>query len=202
MFGRTKGEPLLELHGRAMRHSVVIASQIHDDQWELPTPCAGWTLRDLLAHMTTENHGFAAAARGETASRTAWRPHEFGDDPRRDYAESADAVVTAFAAAGQEFWLPLLHESFRFPAAQAIGFHLLDYVVHSWDVAVSLGRTVALEDDLVAAAQEVADRDVPDGERRHRPDAAFRPPVKLPGEVTPLAHLLAFLGRDPAWRPN
>jgi uncharacterized protein (TIGR03086 family) len=189
---------VLELHGRAMRHSVVVVSQIHDDQWTLPTPCAGWTLRDLLGHMTTENHGFAAAARGD---RPAWEPHTFGDDPRRDYAESADAVVAAFAEAAPEFWLPNISSTVRFPARQAIGFHLLDYVVHSWDVAASLGRTVALEDDLVAAAQEVADRDVPDNERRHRPDAGFQPPVKLSGDMTPLAHLLAFLGRDPEWRP-
>lgn len=187
---------MLELHGRTMRHSVVVVSQIHDDQWELPTPCAGWTLRDLLAHMTTENHGFAAAARG---SREPWAPHVFGEDPRRDYAVSADDVVTAFAAAAPEFWLPNISTSVPFPAGKAIGFHLLDYVVHTWDVAASLGRTVALEDDLVAAAQEVADQDVPDNERRHRPGAGFQPSVKVPGDASPLAHLLAFLGRDPEW---
>lgn len=190
--------PVLELHGRAMRHSVVVVSQIADDQWELPTPCAGWTLRDLLAHMTTENLGFAQAARGD---RPAWTPVAFGDDPRRDYAMSADEVLTAFADPAAEFWLPNISSTRPFPAAQAIGFHLLDYVVHTWDVAAALGRTVALEDDLVAAAQEVADRDVPDNERRRRPDAGFRPPVKVPGEETPLANLLAFLGRDPEWRP-
>ncbi len=189
---------MLELHGRAMRHSVVVVSQIHDDQWALPTPCAGWTLLDLLGHMTSENHGFAAAARG---SRAAWTPHTFGDDPRRDYAESADAVVTAFAAASPEFWLPNISTSVPFPAERAIGFHLLDYVVHTWDVAAALGRTVALEDDLVAAAQEVADQDVPDNERRLRPGAGFQPAVTVPGDVTPLARLLSFLGRDPQWRP-
>jgi len=189
---------VLELHGRAMRHSVVVVSLIHDDQWDVPTPCAGWTLRDLLAHMTTENHGFAAAARG---ARPEWSPVEFGDDPRRDYAMSADEVLTAFADASPEFWLPNISSTTPFSAQRAIGFHLLDYVVHTWDVAASLGRTVALEDDLVAAAQEIADRDVPDNERRHRPDAGFRPPVKVAGEATPLAHLLAFLGRDPEWRP-
>jgi uncharacterized protein (TIGR03086 family) len=192
---------VLELHGRAMRHSVVIVSQIHDDQWTLPTPCAGWTLHDLLSHMTTENHGFAAAARGETTSRDAWTAVTFSDDPRRDYAASADEVLTAFADPAPEFWLPNVSETFRFPATQAMGFHLLDYVVHTWDVAASLGRTIALEDDLVAAAQEVADRDVPDNERRQRPGAGFQPAVKVPGEETPLARLLAFLGRDPEWTP-
>lgn len=191
---------MLELHGRAMRHSVVIVAMIHDDQWDLPTPCAEWTVLDLLTHMTTENRGFAAAARGETTSRAAWEPRPFSADPRRDYAESADEVVTAFASAAPEFWLPNVHEEARFPAAKAIGFHLLDYVVHSWDVAAALGRTIALEDDLVAAAQEVADEDVPDNERRNRPGAGFQPAV-VALDDDPLSELLAFLGRDPKWKP-
>jgi uncharacterized protein (TIGR03086 family) len=195
-----KGELVLELHGRAMRHSVVIVAMIHDDQWDEPTPCAKWTVHDLLTHMTTENHGFAAAARGETTSREAWVDRPFTTDPRRDYAESADEVVTAFATAAPEFWLPNIHETMLFPSAQAIGFHLLDYVVHSWDVAAALGRTIALEDDLVAAAQDIADRDVPNNERRHRQNAGFQPPVP-PTTEDPLHHLLAFLGRDPAWTP-
>lgn len=29
-----------------------------------PTPCAGWSLRDLLARMTVQHRGFAAAAAG------------------------------------------------------------------------------------------------------------------------------------------
>ncbi|MGB3441408.1 MAG: TIGR03086 family metal-binding protein [Actinophytocola sp.] len=198
----TEDAPVLELHGRAMRHSVVVVSLIGDDQWDAPTPCADWTIRDLLTHMTTENRGFAAAALGETTSRDAWTDRPFSDDPRRDYAMSADEVVTAFADPAPEFWLPNINETFRFPATQAIGFHLLDYVVHTWDVAASLGRTVALEDDLVAAAQEIADRDVPDGERRRRPGAGFQPPVKVSGEATPLAHLLAFLGRDTSPPPR
>jgi uncharacterized protein (TIGR03086 family) len=192
---------MLELHGRAMRHSVVIVAVIHDDQWDAPTPCAKWTVRDLLTHMTTENRGFAAAATGETESREAWAPRPFSADPRRDYAESADEVVTAFASAAQEFWLPNIHETAHFPAKQAIGFHLLDYVVHSWDMAAALGRTIALEDDLVAAAKEIADHDVPDGERRHRPNAGFQPPVNVTDDPDPLRRLLAFLGRDPDWQP-
>jgi uncharacterized protein (TIGR03086 family) len=193
--------PLLDLHERAMRHSVLIVSQIEDDHWDVPTPCAGWTVRALLTHMTTENRGFAAAARGETTSRDAWADRPFGPDPRQDYAESADEVVTAFATAAPEFWLPNVHETHRFPAARAIGFHLLDYVVHSWDVAASIGRPLTIAEDLVAAAQEVADRDVPDNERRRRPNAGFQPPVAGTDDPDPFRRLLAFLGRDPDWAP-
>jgi uncharacterized protein (TIGR03086 family) len=182
-----------------MRHSVLVVAQITDEQWTAPTPCAQWDLRALLTHMTTENRGFAAAARGETTSREAWAPREFGADPRQDYAESADEVVRAFAEAGDEFWLPNISETTRFPAAKAIGFHLLDYVVHTWDVAAAIGRPLRMDEALVAAAQEVADQDVPDNERRHRPGAGFQPSVPIADSDDPLRRLLAFLGRDPDW---
>jgi uncharacterized protein (TIGR03086 family) len=184
-----------------MRHSVVVVSQIADDQWAAPTPCAGWTLRTLLTHMTTENRGFAAAARGERTSRDAWQDRPSSEDPRRDYAVSADEVVTAFAAAAPEFWLPNVSGTRLFPATRAIGFHLLDYVVHTWDVAAALGRTVALEPDLVATAEEIAHRDVPNDDRRLHPDASFRPAVPPPADADALTRLLAFLGRDPSWAP-
>jgi uncharacterized protein (TIGR03086 family) len=114
---------------------------------------------------------------------------------------SADEVVSAFATAASEFWLPNIQETQRFPAAQAIGFHLLDYVVHAWDVAAAIGRPLTVADDLVAAAWEVADRDVPDNERRLRPNAGFRPPVAGTDDPDPFRCLLAFLGRDPDWTP-
>ena len=38
-----------------------------------PTPCEGWTLADLLAHMTVQHRGFAAAARGLGADPDVWR---------------------------------------------------------------------------------------------------------------------------------
>ncbi|MCX4393151.1 MULTISPECIES: hypothetical protein [unclassified Streptomyces] len=40
----------------------------------------------------------------------------------------------------------------RFAAPRAIGFHLVDYVVHGWDVAASLGIRAAYDQDLVRAA--------------------------------------------------
>ena len=53
----------------------------------------------------------------------------------------------------------------QFPAAQAISFHFIDYLVHGWDVARSLGVDYELEPDLLAAALPVAQA-VPDGEPR------------------------------------
>jgi uncharacterized protein (TIGR03086 family) len=194
---------MLDLHRRAMRHSVEIVNLVRDAQWDLPTPCSQWTLRQLLTHMISENRGFAAAAAGETSDRTVWdfRAQD-GDDLRAEYARSADRVVAAFHADGvldREFWLPLIIDTRTFPARQAISFHLLDYVVHGWDVAAALGHPVAFEDDLIEAAADIADREVPDTPRRENPNASFRPPLPVPASASAFDRMLAALGRSPAW---
>ncbi len=179
---------MLELHQRAMRHSVVIVSLV--SAWDGPTPCAEWTLRRLVSHLAATNNGYAAAAGGETVD-DAWTEADLGEDPRRDYAESADRVVKAFESAESRMWLPHLGETVGFE--DAIGYHLLETVVHAWDVAAALGRTLALEPDLVAVAHEVANQDGP-----HR--AIFGPATGA-DETDPLRGLLALTGRDPDWRP-
>jgi uncharacterized protein (TIGR03086 family) len=109
-------------------------------------------------------------------------------------------VITAFAAAGVlagEFVLPEISPTLRFPAAEAIGFHFVDYVVHGWDFARALGRGYDLDPDVLAAALPIA-RAVPDGERRRRPGAAFAPRVAA-SSGGPLGQIVALLGRRPDW---
>lgn len=192
------------LDRRAVERSAEIVAQVRDDQWDVETPCAGWTLRRLLDHMTAQHLGFAAAARGEVSDASMWEEKPL-DDPGRAYAEAVEKVLAAFSADGvleREFWLPEIHPKVRFPAARAMSFHFLDYVVHGWDVAASLGIPAAYDADLVEAAAEVARTEVPVGPARERPGASFRPPLALTGHGSAEDRLLAVLGRDPAWSPK
>ena len=52
-----------ELDRRAVLASVEVVSRVTAADLGRATPCAGWTLGDLLAHMTVQHHGFAAALR-------------------------------------------------------------------------------------------------------------------------------------------
>ncbi|WP_415795013.1 maleylpyruvate isomerase N-terminal domain-containing protein, partial [Mycolicibacterium frederiksbergense] len=51
-------------HRTAVLHSVAIVEAVTASDLDLPTPCAGWTVADLLAHMTVQHRGFAASVRG------------------------------------------------------------------------------------------------------------------------------------------
>lgn len=164
------------------------------------TPCAAWSLADLLRHMTVQHHGFAAAAAGERSGAADWAPGPLGPDPILDYVAAARRVVEAFAGhvPDRGFWLPEIGDGGPFPAAMAISMHLVDYVVHTWDVMVSIGAEVAFDDDLTAAALEVAEQ-VPGGESRVVDGAAFKPARTVPPGSSPRQRLLLVLGRDPDW---
>ncbi|PRC51826.1 TIGR03086 family protein, partial [Mycobacterium sp. ITM-2017-0098] len=84
--------------------SIDVVSAVRQDHLTLATPCAGWTLADLLTHMTVQHHGFAASARGDGADVSVWRTEPFADaitaDPAGTYAAAAHDVLDAFAAHG------------------------------------------------------------------------------------------------------
>ena len=192
-----------ELDRRALKTTQSIVDRV-DARWlGRPTPCTEWTLAQLLAHMVGQNHGFAAVARGETSDLGVWADRPVGADPAAAFAASVADVTDAFAADGmleRELWLPEIRRGGRFPARQAVAFHFLDYVVHGWDVAVSIGAQAEFDADLLEAVLPMAEQ-VPGGVSRQREGAAFGPEVDgVEGEST-LDRVLITLGRSPSW-PN
>jgi uncharacterized protein (TIGR03086 family) len=191
---------LRALHQRALDDGRPLLDRVGAADLDRATPCAGWDLRALVAHLIGQNHGFAeavdSAAAGVDAPRSAFAarpadPDAFG----LEWWASAERLVSAFAAASLDrpVLLVEISEQARFPVATAVGFQLLDTVVHNWDVATALGSAYRPDDELVTATLAQARR-VPDGPQRRAPGAAFAPALAAPGgdawELT-----LSLLGR-------
>ena len=192
-----------DLDARAVRASADVVDGIKPVDLSRPTPCSEWTLGALLAHMTVQHQGFAAASAGRGADPEVWKVGAPSPDPVADYVMAAELVIAAFAEPGvmeRGFAIPEIMPGMEFPAPQAISFHFIDYVVHGWDVARSLGQAYEVDPDVVEAALPVAEA-VPEGERRLRPGAAFRPGLPAPDGARPMDRILAMLGRDPDWTP-
>ncbi|WP_173010204.1 TIGR03086 family metal-binding protein [Mycolicibacterium sp. P9-64] len=192
------------LHHVVMTTSTTIVDSVRPADLDADTPCAGWRLADLLAHMTVQNRGFAAAARGFGDSADVWRADAVVDaisaNPRDTYAASVDDVVTAFAGDGvleASFALPEFGPGAVFPGVMAIGFHFIDYVVHNWDVAASLGLPYDVPDEIADTALALS-LQVPDGELRDAPGAPFAHAIDAPCTAT-IDRILRHLGRDPGW---
>lgn len=184
-----------------MDASVDVVSRVQAEDLGRATPCAEWTLADLLAHMIAQHHGFAAAAQGAGGDLAVWQVSPLGDDPVAEYTAAAEAVLAAFAEDGapeREFILAELQPVSRFPGARAIGFHLIDYVVHGWDVARSLGLPYELDPGVEEISLKIA-LAVPGGSYRLQPDTPFQPALTGGPDAGPMDRILTALGRSPHW---
>lgn len=195
-----------ELDAAAVAASVDVVDRVEPEQLDLPTPCGDWDLRALLAHMTIQHHGFAAAAEGRGGDPSAWvLPVEPSIDPVADYRRAAARVTEAFAftdLADGRFDLHEFGVGAVFPATTAIGFHFIDYVVHAWDVGAAIGVAVAPSAELLPPALAITAR-VPTGDARTQPGAPFGPVVTdPPAEDGSWEQMLLLLGRSPLWRPG
>jgi uncharacterized protein (TIGR03086 family) len=195
------------LNSRAVRHSMEIVEGATVVDLGRPTPCAGWTLADLLGHMTAQHRGFAAAAEGDGQDLAHWEVRPAGDDEVKQYLEASERVLAAFAAPGvldSEFTLPEFPvDPPVFPARLAIGFHFIDYVVHGWDVARTLGLPFDPDPELLEPALKVA-LAVPGGDSRLRVGAAFGPALDdadtdADDAIGTMDRILLLLGRSPKW---
>ncbi|KFU78111.1 TIGR03086 family metal-binding protein [Amycolatopsis lurida] len=181
------------------RISLDLVSKITPADLSKPTPCSAWTLHGLLAHMTTQHHGFAAAAEGES-HLDHWRLLPLGDDPIATYRASVNRVLNAFVPhdlADRKFTLPEFSTEITFTAEQALGFHFVDYLVHSWDVAKTLGLPLKFQQEVLDAGLRFA-KAIPDGKNRTAPGAAFGPAVDTRSQ-SDLDTIVALLGRSPSW---
>lgn len=189
---------LIAADATAVRASVDAVTRATVRDLTRPTPCTGWDLERLLRHMTAQHRGFAAAAEGRGADLAAWELPPGGPGVVGEYRDAAEAVGTAFAAGDvleRPFRIPEFGDR-PFPGRLAVGFHLVDYVVHGWDVAQSLGVPFEPEPDVLAATLPIV-RGVPDDPSRHEPGAAFAPALPVPDGADPLTEILLLLGRDP-----
>jgi len=200
----TNSADIRPLHRVAVLRSIDIVNNVTRADLARPTPCDGWTLFDLLAHMTVQHHGFAAAARGLGADLNTWDVDNVVEvlkaDHVRSYADAAHDVIDAFAVDGTpeaQFALPEFGEGAVFPGAMAMGFHFVDYVVHGWDVAASLGAPYKLPADVVAGVLPLA-LAVPDGDFRDVKGAPFGRAVEAASDDD-LERILRHLGRRPDW---
>lgn len=182
------------MHRRALGTASEFVAGIGDEDLGRATPCAGWDLGDLLAHMVGQHYGFAAAVRDGDAPVAAYTPADVRGRVASAWQESVDGLTAAFADADLDRPVRLVEISTdrRLPAGAAVSFQLLDTVVHTWDLATALGVEFVPDPELAGITLALA-RLVPQGDSRLGPGAAFGPVVAAAGDDWTQA--LALTGR-------
>lgn len=157
------------------------------DQWERPTPCERWTVRDVVGHLVDSAQlflGFIGRSLPDDAPTVA-------DDPLGAFRAATAAVQAALddpATAEQEY------EGISGPttfAAGVDGFLSTDLVVHQWDIARATGQDETLDLEEIRTIEA---RLRPLGDLLRSP-GAFGPEIEPAPDADEQTRFLNFLGR-------
>jgi uncharacterized protein (TIGR03086 family) len=175
-----------------------ILTNVSRDQLDLPTPCASWSVRDLITHLVGNTYWFAAIANTATAPDRPDNaaPDVTGGDYLAAFRDGSQRAVSAFDTPGTMD--NTLHLPWGdMPAGAFIMMASADQFVHGWDLARATGQPTDLDPELAARFLEFYRPVIPDAFRGPDPGAPFAVAVDVPPSAGPVAQLAAFLGRTP-----
>lgn len=168
--------------------SRVAAVPPDDPRWESPSPCEGWSARDVVKHLIDAHDMFFGLIEHKVPA-----PSPVEDGPLAAWAETRDAMVAALedpgvASTEYEGFFGVSrwdHSVDRFITG--------DVLIHTWDLSRGLGVDDTLPGDEVEKFRAAAEGF---GDAARQP-GVFGPEVAAPPDATEQEKLLAFLGRDP-----
>lgn len=164
---------------------------------DAPTPCADWTVADVIRHLVRSNDKHVAAAHGEEYT-PASAQHPDSDALVDAFRRSSARVTEAFAEHGVLERHFALHGRPDLTGKFAIAIHFVDSFVHGWDLARAVDIPYRLDAELAAAALEISGR-IPETPDLRAPGGPFGPRVPVPDDAPVADRLLGHLGRSPAW---
>jgi len=166
------------------------------DQLDDPTPCAAYSVRDLINHVVSGATMFAIAFEKGSVPDDELGPlfgDTLGDDYKGACATAMDRAGAAFAKTGALDGTVSLPFG-EFSREDALGLAVFDVMVHSSDLARATGQELQLTEEDAAIGLQLA--------RMHLVDAMrdgnmFADIVVIDEDTGAWAELLAFTGRQP-----
>jgi uncharacterized protein (TIGR03086 family) len=184
-------EPAARHRSIAGRFSDVVRGT---PDWGAPSPVPDWAARDVVRHLVGWFPGFLESGSG---IRLPSGP-SVDDDPVGAWQAHADAVQAVLddpATPGRAFSNPHTGEM---PLDVAVDrFYTVDVFMHTWDLARATGQDDTLDPTLSAellAGMEPIDELL-------RSSGQYGPAVPVADDAPAQDRMVAFIGRDPAWRP-
>lgn len=181
-------------HERALAATRAVVAGIESGQWDWPTPCEDWNVRELANHVVSGNFWAGELMGGKTIEEVGDRLDGdlLGGDAVAAYEESARVAAAAFHEPGA-MEKPAAVSYGPVPGEVYCGHRFTDVLVHGWDLAKATGRDTTLDPGLVDAAIAVVKPQL-DGLRA---SGAFATDVDVPDDADPQTTLLAWMGRRP-----
>jgi uncharacterized protein (TIGR03086 family) len=184
-----------EILEQANASTEKILANISASQLALASPCASWTVRDVVNHVVGNNFWFEALARDGVAPDRPNNaaPDETGSNYVERFREGSAGAVSAFASAMDK----TLDLGFaQMPGSVFVLMASADQFVHGWDLAKATGQEADLTPDLAADFLSFYQQAIA-AEFRGPDGAAPFGPIVTTDKTDPVAQLIAFSGRNP-----
>jgi len=143
-----RNDERLSLLANTIKITQELVDEVRPADLTRPTPCGEYDVRRLLEHLIGWQRVTAACAAGTEPEFADGSPtYTLTDDPARDLREAA--LVTHLEQAPATIDMPYRGET---PIEHVIEEVVAELVIHSWDLATGLGRSVRYDDATVALA--------------------------------------------------
>lgn len=186
---------LLDAHGQALDVFDRSLHHVGLSDWDSPTPCTDWTVRDLVNHLVHDQLWVPELLAGKTIAEVGdkYDGDQLRDDPLEAWSLSSQAARAALLEPGALDGT--VHLSFGDADATEYAWQLtLDAAVHGWDLATALGAEAAIGDELAKALLEFVEPRL----AAWSGSSLFGEPVPVPDNADPQTRLVSLLGRRPA----
>ena len=167
-----------------------LVDRIEPAQLNSPTPCAQFTVHDVLDHMIVLGGSFAYWFRGEDAPEIM-APPVYWRVPAPEFRTTMDDLLDAVTSPGateRTISAPIG----EMPGSVFARFVAFDGLIHGWDLATATDQSFELPACVIGAVDEFA-RGALSPEMRD--GATFKDATIAPDEASQLERLAAFSGR-------
>ncbi|RSM90641.1 TIGR03086 family protein [Kibdelosporangium aridum] len=176
-----------------------VLSAVRPDQWDGPSACSEWTVRDVAGHLIWAQNQLRAWAMEEEYTERAGAPGSpkpgvmAGDDPVATWRAARAASVSSLTdeALARTTTITGIGEV---PLVAVLSLMITDTVTHTWDIAHGIEMDIQMDPALVALAFDWGRRNVV------RRPGFFGPELAPPADADEQTRMLAFLGRAD-WQP-
>jgi uncharacterized protein (TIGR03086 family) len=177
---------------KAMDLLIEAIEQIPSESWDQPSNLEGWSMRDLVGHVTGSATKIVTLVEGGEVWKQPSQPADWKcEDPAARLRELAARLQDDLPGADLDTMRP--SPQGEVTLRRALTYPVSDLILHTWDVYRSQGRLVELPEGLLTFCRELVESLPEDMLRR---PGAFGPAQPAPEDATPTARLMAYLGRS------
>lgn len=159
---------------------------VPEDAWTNPSPCPGWTAKDVLRHVNDTSQAFLERAgiaipvsHGGRSVIDQWTELR---DQMIVALELPAAAVSPVSLGGGEQTFETVTDRYLCP----------DLLIHGWDIARACGLDEDFDPELVSVMLVQIEEMAPTGRRM----GAFGDEVSVPDDADQFTRLLALTGRQ------